>query len=107
MRPAHGRVRRPLRRPDTRRPSEDGRVRAAIAARLAAARRTAGMTQIGVADRLRRPRSWIGKLETGRRGLLFSEAVELAELYGIEVNDLMPSPAKELQRASVRSVVAE
>lgn len=74
-----------------RRPSEDGRLRLEIAAQLAAARRAAGMTQVDVSDRLQRPRSWIGKLESGRRGLLFSEALELAQLYGIELAGLAPA----------------
>lgn len=74
----------------TRRSSEDGLIRVGIAARLAAARRAAGLTQIAVSDRLDRPRSWIGKIEAGRRGLLFSEAIELAELYGVNLDDLAP-----------------
>jgi transcriptional regulator with XRE-family HTH domain len=64
--------------------------RATLAVRLALVRKAAGLTQIEVSDRLHRPRSWIGKLETARRSLLFSEAIELAELYGVPLSALDP-----------------
>lgn len=73
-----------------RRPTEDPALRAAIAARLVALRKKAGLTQIEVSERLGRPKSWIGKLETGRRSLLFSEAILLADLFGSSVADLAP-----------------
>jgi ribosome-binding protein aMBF1 (putative translation factor) len=78
----------------SRRPSETAEVRGAIADRLAGARKAAGLSQIEVARQLERPRSWIGKLETARRSLLFSEALELADLYGAELGDLGPLTIK-------------
>jgi transcriptional regulator with XRE-family HTH domain len=64
--------------------------RLALARRLALVRKAAGLTQIEVSERLRRPRSWIGKLETARRSLLFYEAIELAELYEVPLSALDP-----------------
>jgi transcriptional regulator with XRE-family HTH domain len=69
----------------SRRPIEDPTVRSAIAARLVACRQAAGLSQQAVADQLDRPQSWLGKLETGRRSLLYSEAVALAAVYEVEV----------------------
>jgi transcriptional regulator with XRE-family HTH domain len=71
-----------------RRPTESPEVRAATAARLASLRKAAGLSQIEVSDRLGHPKSWIGKLETGRRSLLFSEAVAITDLYGIGLREL-------------------
>ena len=80
-----------------RRSAEAPDLRAAIAARLGEIRRAAGMTQVSVCEQLRKPKSWIGKLETGRRSLLFSEAMALARLYGVELTALLP--ADEERRA--------
>lgn len=69
---------------------ESASVRAALAAQLVQSRKLAGLTQMDVSERLGKPRSWIAKLERGNRGLLFSEAIVLARLYGIEVGALVP-----------------
>jgi transcriptional regulator with XRE-family HTH domain len=63
-------------------------LRAAIAGRLVAVRKQAGLTQKSVAERLDKPKSWVGKLETGRRSLLFSEAIALANLFGVSLDHL-------------------
>ncbi len=64
--------------------------RLAVGARLALVRKAAGITQVEVSEKLGRPPSWIAKLETGRRSLLFVEAVDLAELYGVSLTALNP-----------------
>lgn len=69
-----------------RRANEDPAVRSAIAARLVACRKEAGLSQQAVAERLGRPQSWLGKLETGRRSLLYSEAVALAAIYKVDTS---------------------
>ena len=53
------------------------------------------MTQVGVSQRLGRVNSWIAKLERGQRSLLFSEAVELADLYGVALHELWPGGTRE------------
>jgi transcriptional regulator with XRE-family HTH domain len=62
-----------------------------MAHRMAQLRRSAGLTQIEVSERLSKPKSWIAKLETGRRSLLFSEAVTLADLYQVNLADFDPT----------------
>jgi len=76
--------------PVTRGRAEPVELRQAIGAHLAQLRRNAGMTQIAVSEQLGRVKSWIAKLERGQRSLLFSEAVELAELYGISLKTIWP-----------------
>lgn len=72
----------------------------AIGACLAAARISAGLSQRQAAARLSSPggpelpQSRIGKLETGARRLLFSEAVAFARLYGVTLDDLVPDAAR-------------
>lgn len=62
----------------------------AVGERLAAARRVAGLSQAMAATRLGTAQSRIAKLETGARRLLFSEAVDLARLYGVPIEDFVP-----------------
>ncbi len=50
--------------------------------RLRQARRDAGMTQIEVARRLRRPQSFVSKCESGERRVDVVELVEFARQYG-------------------------
>jgi transcriptional regulator with XRE-family HTH domain len=58
--------------------------------RLAAARTAAGFSQADAAHRLGFAQSRIAKLETGSRRLLFSEAIDLAEIYRVDVSDFVP-----------------
>lgn len=58
---------------------------------LAAARIRAGLTQTETARALDVPQSRIAKLEVGLRQLLFTEAVRLSELYGIDMAELNPN----------------
>ena len=74
-----------------RRPSESPELRDAIAGRLRKARAAAGVTQEEVASSLGRRKSWLAKLERGQRSLLFSEAIDLADAYGIALVDLFPN----------------
>ncbi len=51
---------------------------------LVAARRSAGMTQTQVADRLRRPQSYIAKIEQGQRRLDVVEFLEIADVLNAD-----------------------
>lgn len=62
----------------------------AVGARLAAARHGAGLSQAGAARELGFAQSRIAKLEIGTRRLLFSEAVALARLYRVGLDDFVP-----------------
>ena len=57
---------------------------------LAAARNEAGLSQVEVARRLGFAQSRIAKLEIGTRRLLFSEAIALAEMYGVSLSAFVP-----------------
>jgi transcriptional regulator with XRE-family HTH domain len=50
--------------------------------RLKAARKDAGLTQVQVARRLRRPQSFVSKSESGERRVDAVEFAEFARLYG-------------------------
>ena len=51
-------------------------------ARLVQAREEAGLTQVEVAKRLRKARSFISKCELGERRVDFIELQQLAKIYG-------------------------
>lgn len=51
---------------------------------LVASRREAGLTQAQLAKRLKKPGSYIGKIETGERRLDVVEFVELAQALKLE-----------------------
>jgi transcriptional regulator with XRE-family HTH domain len=61
--------------------------------RLAAARESRGLSQVGAAKALGLPQSAIAKLERGKRQLLFTEALRLAALYRVDCGDLDPPDA--------------
>src|SRR5438128_7878585 len=75
-----------------RRPAEPPELRRAIGERLASLRRESGQTQEQISSQAGRRKSWLAKIERGQRSLLFSEAVELAELLGTPINNLWPDP---------------
>jgi transcriptional regulator with XRE-family HTH domain len=50
--------------------------------RLRQARIDAGLTQVHVAKKLRKPQSFVSKIESGERRLDFVEVQRLAKLYG-------------------------
>jgi transcriptional regulator with XRE-family HTH domain len=58
--------------------------------RLRAARERAGLTQVDVARRLKRPQSYVSKSESGERRVDVVEAAELARLYCVKVDDPVP-----------------
>ncbi len=53
--------------------------------RLREARQAAGLTQVEVAKRLRRPQSYVSKCESGERRVDVVELTEFARLYGKEL----------------------
>jgi transcriptional regulator with XRE-family HTH domain len=59
--------------------------------RLRAARKNAGLTQVQVAARLGKPQNFVSKSETGERRVDVVEASAFARLYGVRVDDLVPS----------------
>jgi transcriptional regulator with XRE-family HTH domain len=72
----------------------------AIGRRLAGARRASGLSQVEVGRRLGVAQSWIAKMEVGTRRLLFSEAVELATLYRVDLSEF----AVDLDLVGARAV---
>lgn len=65
-------------------PNDEQR-KAAIASRLALARKQAGLTQGQVATMLRLHRPSISEVEAGRRDVTAAEIAQLAEIYGVSV----------------------
>ena len=53
---------------------------------LIEARESAGMTQVQVAELLRKPQSFVSKYERGERRLDFTEFIEVAATLEIDVN---------------------
>ena len=62
----------------------------AFLARLIATRKAAGLTQEQVASALSKPQSYISKCEQGERRLDVIECAELAEMYGVGLDELLP-----------------
>jgi transcriptional regulator with XRE-family HTH domain len=56
---------------------------------IAAARRTAGLTQRELAARLRRSNSFVWKLEAGERQLNVLEFIEIAHTLGVTPSQLI------------------
>lgn len=54
----------------------------AFLARLRRARKEAGLTQVQVAELVRRPQTWVSKCELGERRVDFVELEDLAVAYG-------------------------
>lgn len=57
--------------------------------RLVRARKAAGLTQVEVARRLRRPQSFVSKVERGERRLDVVEFLEVAKAVGIDATTLL------------------
>lgn len=55
---------------------------------LVEARHKTGMTQRGLAARLKRPRSFVGRLEAGERRVDVIEFIEIARVLGADPNEL-------------------
>ena len=56
---------------------------------LQQARAAAGLTQVEVAELLRRPQSFVSKYESGERRLDIVELLEVADAIGLSVADLV------------------
>ena len=54
-----------------------------LVARLREARLKAGLTQVQVAKRLRKPQSFVSSLESGQRRIDVVELLDFARLYGV------------------------
>lgn len=63
----------------------------AIGERLASLRRRAGLRQVDVAQAMGWSQSRVTKHEIGARRLAFRDAIALAKLYGVSLNELDPS----------------
>lgn len=59
-------------------------------ARLKQARIDAGLTQVEVAKRLRRPQSYVSKSESGERRVDAVELCEFAKVYGTGIRFFLP-----------------
>lgn len=57
------------------------------------ARKRADLSQAEVAQHLRRPQSWVSKVESGERRLDVVEFIELAEVLGIEASKILTKVA--------------
>jgi transcriptional regulator with XRE-family HTH domain len=61
-----------------------------MVARLRAARRRLGMSQRQLAARIRRPQSYVSKVETCERRLDVLETLELCQALGLSLDDVIP-----------------
>jgi len=57
--------------------------------RLIKARKEAGLTQVEVAEKLKRPQSYISKVETHQRRLDVLELIELLEIYSVDLSVIL------------------
>jgi transcriptional regulator with XRE-family HTH domain len=60
----------------------------ALIALLVSAREAAGLTQRDLAARLRRPRSFVGRIEAGERRVDVIEFIEIARVIGVDPGQL-------------------
>lgn len=56
---------------------------------LVSARETSGLTQVEVAQRMKKPQSFVSKYERGERRLDFTEFMELAAILSIDVGEFI------------------
>jgi ribosome-binding protein aMBF1 (putative translation factor) len=62
---------------------------------VVAARKAAGIRQVGLAKKLKRSQTWIARLESGERRLDVVELIDLAEVIGFDA----PAMVAEVARA--------
>ena len=65
-----------------------GRGHQALIGMLVAAREKAGMTQRGLAARLHRPHSFVGRMEAGERRIDVIEFIEIARAVGADPREI-------------------
>ena len=68
----------------------------AIIARLKAARENQGLSQTYLSTRLGKPQSYISKVETRERRIDLIETLDLCEVLGIKVEEIIHSEMKHL-----------
>jgi len=56
---------------------------------LIKAREDAGMTQVELGKKLKRPQSFVSKVEAGSRGIGIIEFLEIADALGIDVSEFV------------------
>lgn len=56
---------------------------------LKRARKKSGLTQAEIAKRLRKPQSFVSKIENGERRLDVIELKRISKLYGVHINDIL------------------
>ncbi len=61
-------------------------------------RKTAGLTQVDLAQRLKRPQSFVSKFERGERRLDVVEFLDIAEAVGIDPYKFLAKVAKHPQQ---------
>lgn len=64
--------------------------------RLRRARKTLGMSQHALAERLSRPQSFVSKVETCERRIDLIEAVEWCLVLGVSLDQVMPPGLKDV-----------
>jgi transcriptional regulator with XRE-family HTH domain len=65
---------------------------------LVEARKTAGLTQVDLAKRLKRPQSFVSKFERGERRLDVIEFLDIAETVGIDPYKFLSKVAEQPQQ---------
>ena len=63
------------------------------------ARKRAGLTQADLAERLRKPQSFVAKYENGERRLDLIELVVIAQAIGTDPARILGAVARELKKA--------
>lgn len=69
--------------------------------RIALLRQAAGLTQSSRGRGAGQTQSWVAHIETGRRRVLFQEAIELAELLRADLRLLDPRTAMTIRKACI------
>ncbi|MES2179642.1 MAG: helix-turn-helix transcriptional regulator [Gemmatimonadota bacterium] len=70
------------------------KLREELCRNLVRAREAAGLNQREAAERIGRPQSYVAKIETGERRVDAVEILQFVEAYGVELDSLLPRPAK-------------
>ena len=73
---------------------DDEKIKGQIGANIAERRKAAGMTQAGLAEKINYSDKAVSKWERGESVPDVLTMIQLAQLFGVTVNDLLQSPAK-------------